>query len=154
MNIEEIRGLVKLLEESQLSCLEITEGATKIHLEKNMANNTILSSSALLKVQEEVNNFAPLTVSKEEELTQSKVSQSLGNPIKSPMVGVFYAAPSPEDAPYVAVGDFVKKGDVVCIVEAMKLLNEIVAENDGEVAEICVENGDVVEFGQPLFYIK
>jgi acetyl-CoA carboxylase biotin carboxyl carrier protein len=66
---------------------------------------------------------------------------------------VFYAAPSPNDAPFVAVGDTVKKGDVLCIVEAMKLMNEITAEEDGVITEICAENGQVVEYGQPLFYM-
>lgn len=158
MNIEEIKGLVRLLEESKLSCLEITEGSTKIRLEKNIASNAILTSSALSTVQNEAQNVvpditAPLVETKPEEANQAK-TMSAGTPIKSPMVGVFYAAPSPDDVPYIAVGDTVKKGDVVCIVEAMKLLNEIVAECDGVVSEICVENGDVVEFGQPLFYIK
>ena len=71
--------------------------------------------------------------------------------IKSPMVGVFYAAPAPDAQPFVQVGSKVKKGDVVCIVEAMKLMNEIAAEFDGEVVDVCVHNGDVVEFGQTLF---
>ena len=66
---------------------------------------------------------------------------------------MFYAAPSPNDAAFVAIGDTVKKGDVLCIVEAMKLMNEIIAEEDGVIAEICVENGQVVEYGQPLFYL-
>ena len=76
------------------------------------------------------------------------------NSVKSPMVGVFYAAPSPEDEPFVKVGDSVKKGDVLCIVEAMKLMNEITAEQDGVVAEICAEDGELVEFGQTLFILK
>ncbi|MEA4986985.1 MAG: acetyl-CoA carboxylase biotin carboxyl carrier protein, partial [Anaerovorax sp.] len=153
MNIEEIKGLVRLLEESKLSCLEITEGSTKIRLEKNIASNAILTSSTLSSVQNEAQNVVsnitePFVETKQEEANQAK-TMSIGAPIKSPMVGVFYAAPSPDDVPYVAVGDSVKKGDVVCIVEAMKLLNEIVAECDGVISEICVKNGDVVEFGQP-----
>ena len=71
--------------------------------------------------------------------------------IKSPIVGVFYAAASPDAKPFVEIGSRVKKGDVVCIVEAMKLMNEITAEFDGEVVDVCVHNGDVVEYGQPLF---
>ena len=77
-----------------------------------------------------------------------------GTPVTSPMVGVFYAAPSPESEPFVTVGQSVKKGQVVCIIEAMKLMNEIAAEKDGVITEVCVNNGDIVEFGQPLFYIK
>lgn len=74
--------------------------------------------------------------------------------VKSPMVGVFYAAPSPEADPFVRIGDTVKKGDVLCILEAMKLMNEITAEQDGKIADICAKNGDVVEFGQVLFKIS
>jgi len=157
MNIEEIKGLVRLLEESKLSCLEITEGTTKIRLEKNLTSDTLLTAPAFSTIPNEI-QAVPSTV---EPSLETKIEEpntikemSVGTPVKSPMVGVFYAAPSPEEAPYVAVGDSVKKGDVVCIVEAMKLLNEIVSECDGVVSEICVENGEVVEFGQPLFYIK
>ncbi len=74
--------------------------------------------------------------------------------ITSPMVGVFYAAPSPDKDPYVTVGARVKKGDVICLIEAMKLMNEVTAEKDGEITEICVDNGQVVEYGQDLFMIK
>jgi acetyl-CoA carboxylase biotin carboxyl carrier protein len=80
-------------------------------------------------------------------------AQPQGTAIPCPLVGVFYAAPSPEDAPFVTVGSTVKKGDVLCIVEAMKLMNEITAEKDGVITEICAENGAVVEYGQPLFYL-
>ena len=82
---------------------------------------------------------------------ETNVDFNRAREIKSPMVGVFYAAPSPDAKPFVEVGSRVKKGDVVCIVEAMKLMNEITAEFDGEVVDICVRNGEVVEFGQTLF---
>ena len=74
--------------------------------------------------------------------------------IKSPMVGTFYSKPSPNKETFVKTGDIVKKGQVICIVEAMKLMNEIESEFDGEIAEICVKDGDIVEYGQPLFKIK
>lgn len=73
--------------------------------------------------------------------------------IRSPMVGIFYASPSPEAEPFVKVGKKVKKGDTLCIIEAMKLMNDVVAEEDGEIVEICAENGSLVEFGQVLFKI-
>ncbi len=75
------------------------------------------------------------------------------NTVKAPMVGVFYAAPAPDKEPYVKVGSKIKKGDVLCIVEAMKLMNEVVSECDGEIVDICVSDGDMVEFGQTLFKI-
>ena len=77
-----------------------------------------------------------------------------GKPITAPMVGTFYAAPSPDDAPFVKVGDSVATGQVVCIIEAMKLMNEIEAEASGKITEICVQNGDSVEFGQVLMYVE
>ena len=77
-----------------------------------------------------------------------------GKPITAPMVGTFYAAPSPDDAPFVKVGDNVATGQVVCIIEAMKLMNEIEAETSGKITEICVKNGDSVEFGQVLMYVE
>ncbi len=77
-----------------------------------------------------------------------------GTPVKAPMVGVFYAAPAPEEKPYVQVGDKVKKGDTLCIIEAMKLMNEISADQDGEIAQICVGDGELVEYGQTLFILK
>ena len=76
-----------------------------------------------------------------------------GKPVTSPMVGTFYRSPSPEAKPFVQVGDTVKKGDTLCIIEAMKLLNEIEAEEDGVIKEVLVENGQPVEFGQPLFIL-
>jgi acetyl-CoA carboxylase biotin carboxyl carrier protein len=74
--------------------------------------------------------------------------------VLSPMLGVYYAAASPESKPFIQVGDKVKKGDILCIIEAMKLMNEILAESDGEVAKICVENGHIVEFGQVILKMK
>ena len=82
------------------------------------------------------------------------VTKAEGTPVTSPMVGVFYAAPAPDKEPYVSVGSKVNKGDVLCLIEAMKLMNEVTAEKSGEIVEVCVENGQVVEYGQPLFMIK
>ena len=80
--------------------------------------------------------------------------QHNGTPIKSPMVGTFYSAPSPDEPPFVKVGDSIGAGQVVCIIEAMKLMNEIEAEASGKITEICVKNGDSVEFGQVLMYVE
>ena len=87
-----------------------------------------------------------------ETVTDTDTNSSL-NDVKAPLVGVFYAAPSPEEDAYVKVGDRVNKGDVLCVIEAMKMFNEIKAETSGTVAEICVDNGNVVEYGQTLFKI-
>ncbi len=85
---------------------------------------------------------------------QKAESAHKGTPIKAPMVGTFYSAPSPDDAPFVKVGDNVSIGQVVCIVEAMKLMNEIEADVSGKITEICVKNGDSIEFGQVLMYVE
>ena len=85
--------------------------------------------------------------------TDTTETNSSLNDVKAPLVGVFYAAPSPEEDVYVKVGDRVNKGDVLCVIEAMKMFNEIKAETSGTIAEICVENGNVVEYGQTLFKI-
>ena len=85
---------------------------------------------------------------------EKQEEQHKGTPITAPMVGTFYAAPSPDDAPFVKVGDNIATGQVVCIIEAMKLMNEIEAEASGKVTEICVKNGESVEFGQVLMYVE
>ena len=96
----------------------------------------------------------PQVQSAKEETVQENTSSSKGTPITSPMVGAFYAAPSPGAKPFVKVGDIVSAGQVVCIVEAMKLMNEIESEVSGKVTQICVEDGQSVEYGQVLMYIE
>lgn len=150
MKIEEIKELIQALEQSSLTSLEINQGDTSVKLEKNYVTAPLLQAAPAV----EAAHPAPQTVqtvspAKEE----SAPAQPKRTAVSCPLVGVFYAAPAPNDAPFVTVGDTVKKGDVLCIVEAMKLMNEITAEQDGVITEICVENGQVVEYGQPLFYL-
>lgn len=140
MNLEEIRALAAIVKENGLESLTLSEGDW--HLSIKMP---VLSTPAPTA---EVP--AAVTIS-DQAAAPSAPSFTGGHAVNSPMVGVFYASPSPDAAPYVTVGSKVKKGDVLCIIEAMKLMNEIQAEKDGEIAEVCVENGQVVEFGQPLF---
>ena len=140
MKIEEIKELIQALEDSSLTSLEISQGETSVKLEKNYS----FSPSPILQA-------APVTM--ELPVQSTETVQPKGKAVTCPLVGVFYTAPSPNDAPFVSVGDSVKKGDILCIVEAMKLMNEITAEQDGIITEICVENGQVVEYGQPLFYL-
>lgn len=137
METDKLRELAELMEEKGLSVLEIKEdeNGRYVRMERGGA-----------KVEPPA---APVS-----EKAESAKGAFSGKSVKSPMVGVFYASPSPEEKPYVAVGDFVKKGDVLCIIEAMKLMNEIVADEDGEIAKICVSDGQVVEYGQCLFIIK
>jgi acetyl-CoA carboxylase biotin carboxyl carrier protein len=138
MKETDIRKYAKLMEELGLTGLEIAEENAKIRLERGVT--AAVSASVPAENLSAAGEAAP--------------GESNGcSSVKSPMVGVFYAAPAEDAAPYVSVGDRVKKGQTLCIVEAMKLLNEISAEEDGVIEEICVTNGQVVEYGTELFRI-
>ena len=132
----DIGELSDLMDEKGIGVLELQKGDTKIKIDRSAA------VPAAPLVQEP----------KSAEIAKEK-GEVRGKAVKSPMVGLFYAAPSPDAKPFVSVGDKVKKGDVLCIVEAMKLMNEIVSEFDGEIVKVCAEDSQVVEYGQPLFII-
>lgn len=147
-NIDEIKEFIKVLEDSSLSVLEIQkEDGSKIYLEKAQPVQQIVNTVPAAAAP--VATAAPA----KEAAAQPAVSDS-SKTIDAPIVGVFYAASAPGKTPFVSVGQKVKKGDVVCIIEAMKCMNEIQAEEDGEIAEILVNDGDLVEYGQPLFKIN
>ena len=133
MDEANIRKYAKLMRELDLTGLEITEGSTVVRLERGAS---------------------PAAPAQVIPLPEKKAEEPKGEVIRSPMVGVFYAAPAENAAPYVAVGDRVKQGDTLCIIEAMKLMNEITAERDGVIAEVCAGNGQVVEYGTPLFRLE
>ncbi len=137
MNESDIRKYANLMSELGLTGLEVTENDRVVRLERNPAPQTA----------------APVQTVQVADAPQSAAKEDLME-ITSPMVGVFYAAPAEDADPYVQVGDRVKKGQTLCIVEAMKLMNEIVAETDGQIVEVCAQNGQVVDFGCPLFRIK
>lgn len=153
MKIEEIKELIQALEQSSLTSLELTRGETSVKLTKNHIASPAPSAEIPVPVIQAAPFVSNMSAMSAEPAEPVKVEQPEGRAVTCPLVGVFYAAPSPNDAPFVSVGSTVKKGDVLCIVEAMKLMNEITAEQDGTITEICVENGQVVEFGQPLFYL-
>ncbi|MDR1665121.1 MAG: acetyl-CoA carboxylase biotin carboxyl carrier protein subunit [Clostridiales bacterium] len=137
-----ISGVTRVLRENNLTRLEISEGNAKILLER--AGDGLAVSGAV-----------PAAVSRESApQTEDFIDLNDVTEVKAPLVGVFYSAPSPDAEPFVRIGDEVKKGDVLCIIEAMKLLNEITAETDGKVADICVKNGDIAEYGQVLFKLS
>ena len=140
MKIEEIRELAQIMKENGLGMLELQEDGTNLRMEAASAAAPAAPASAA--------SAAPVA-------TQDGTPVDFNNlkEVKSPMVGVFYQAPSPEADPYVRVGSKGKKGDVLCVIEAMKLLNEITADTDGEIVDVCVENGQLVEYGQVLFKI-
>ena len=152
MNIKQIKALAQILAQNDLSALEINEGETRIRLERTAAQPVAQPGTVLVA--------PPMPAAAAQPAQEAPASAPVEDPgvdfndvfeAKSPLVGVFYAAPSPGAEPFVRVGSRVKKGDVLCIVEAMKLMNEIQAERDGEIVDICAHDGDVVEFGQTLF---
>lgn len=144
MEYEKIKQLMDDMGNSKLSSIDIDfPDGTKISMKKNE------NAEATIKTVVVENKEA-----KTEESESTKLSdENTGNIVKSPMVGTFYIKPNPSAEPYVEVGKRVKKGDVLCIVEAMKLMNEIESEFDGEVAEILVKDGEAVEYAKPLFRI-
>ncbi len=145
-SIDEIKEFISVLEASSLSVLELQkEDGSKIRLEKP---RQIISQTVS---QPDVQTVAPQNISVNQ---PQEAAPDNCKSIKSPIVGVFYAAPSPDSEPYVSVGKQVKKGDTVCIVEAMKCMNEIQAEEDGEIVAVLAKDGELVEYGQPLFNIK
>ena len=151
MDKKKLRELINLFKESGLAKMEITENSAEenysLKLESGAAAPAYMPAPLqyMQPVQEEKSADEPA----EAEIKDYNKYRD----IKSPMVGIFYAAPSPEAEPFVKVGSKVKKGDTLCIIEAMKLMNDVVAEQDGEIVEICAENGSLVEFGQVLFKI-
>lgn len=140
MNIKQIKELAQIVRENGLSALEVSENESCVRIECDQRTQ---SEPVVKNVETGVSRSAPSE--------QAAVDFNRAQEIKSPMVGVFYSAPAPDAKPFAEIGTHVKKGDVVCIIEAMKLMNEIVAEFDGEVVDVCVRNGDVVEYGQTLF---
>ena len=150
MNLRQIRELVRLLESSSLSVLEIEEADLRVRLEKGQTAGYAQPVPAALP--QAVPAALPVeTAPAPAPVADGTVDFNRLKEVKSPLVGIFYAAPSPGAEPFAGVGSRVKKGDVLCVVEAMKLMNEITADADGEVIDVCVQNGQVVEFGQILF---
>ena len=147
MDVKKIESLAKLMQETGLTALELSEGETVLKLERKQE---VIAAAPVAAVSAPVTGPEVLGVVSQPEASQT---QQEGTLVLSPTVGVFYASPSPDARPFVEVGDQVKKGDTLCIIEAMKLMNEIPAEVDGTIAEICVGNGQVVEYNQPLFRV-
>ncbi len=157
MDYKDIKKLMDDMGDSKIDSLEIEfpEGV-KIKMKKNTEKEVVITAPG--NIIEASAPMTPPTVKKPEEKALVNSEKNLEGEnvkiVKSPMVGTFYASSSPDKEPFVSVGDKVHKGQVLCIVEAMKLMNEIESEFDGEIVEICVKNEDVVEYGTPLFKIK
>jgi acetyl-CoA carboxylase biotin carboxyl carrier protein len=147
MDLRKLKKLIDLVEASGISELELTEGEEKVKISRN---SVAPYQPQLVQGQPQLVQGQPQSIKTEGTEVLAAVD---GDTINSPMVGSFYRAASPDSSPFVEVGSTVKKGDVLCIIEAMKLLNEIESEHDGIIKKILVENGQPVEFGEPLFII-
>ena len=159
MDIRKVKKLIELLEESNIDEIEIKEGEESVRISRNGAKALAMAAQAAPAYAPPV--YAPPAYSAPAPAPQASVAPaapapaaiSAGHMLTSPMVGTFYRSPSPTSASFVEVGQTVKVGDIVCIVEAMKMMNQIEADKAGTVETILVESGEPVEFDQPLFCI-
>ncbi|MHC5252453.1 acetyl-CoA carboxylase biotin carboxyl carrier protein [Listeria kieliensis] len=158
LSFDEIKQLIQLIDESNLDELKLEVDDTKIHLQKNSGAVTVIPQKQSPVAVPAVEAASQVTETAAAAPVQTSAAESTSEAdlevITSPMVGTFYAAGSPDDAPYVQVGSKVSASTVVCVVEAMKLFNDITADVNGEIAEILVSNGELVEYGQPLFKVR
>jgi acetyl-CoA carboxylase biotin carboxyl carrier protein len=149
MDIRKVKKLIELLEASDVAEIEIKEGEESVRISRTP---TAIAAPVTYQAAPAAVAAAPVATTKEAD-TAAATPATKGNIVQSPMVGTFYRAPSPSSPPFVEVGTHVKVGDVVCIVEAMKMMNQIEADHTGVVEAILVEDGEPVEFDQPLITI-
>lgn len=150
MDIRKVKKLIELLEESNINEIEIREGEESVRISRNGAQAQAMVPAPVYATPVAPPAAAPAPAAAPE---PAAAAPAAGHLLRSPMVGTFYRAPSPTSASFVEVGQTVKVGDIVCIVEAMKMMNQIEADKAGTIAAILVENGHPVEFDQPLFSI-
>ncbi|MYM36744.1 acetyl-CoA carboxylase biotin carboxyl carrier protein [Duganella sp. FT94W] len=153
MDLRKLKTLIDLVAESDIAELEVTEGESKVRIVKSSA----LPQNQMVMMQPQAipqyTTAAPAAAAPVAAAAPAAAAEPTGHIVKSPMVGTFYRSSAPGAAAFVEVGAIVKEGDTLCIIEAMKLLNEIDADKSGTITQILVENGQPVEYGQPLFVI-
>ena len=155
MDLRKLKTLIDLVEASDISELELTEGEEKVKISRQ--NNTVQSLAHVNYVQQPIQppvNQQPQAQTEEPLGKVDTTTIDNKDVITSPMVGTFYRSASPDSAPFIDIGSTVKKGETLCIIEAMKILNEIESDKEGTISKILIENGQPVEFGQPLFEIS
>ena len=150
MDLRKLKTLIDLVSESGITEIEVTEGEDKVRIVNKYASAPMHAAAPLAMPAAPT---APAAVAAPAAATAEPPAAPSGHVVKSPMVGTFYRSPNPESKPFVEIGQTVKAGDTLCIIEAMKLLNEIEADVAGTVREILVDNGQAVEYGQPLFIV-
>ena len=153
MDLRKIKKLMELLEESGIAEIEVKEGEESIKLSRNITSSAAplqqMVQQPMMAPQEQATQAASQVENKKDDSSNQN-----RNTVNSPMVGTFYASASPESKPFVTVGQSVKKGDTLCILEAMKMMNQVQAESDGKILEILIDNAEPVEFDQPLFVVE
>ena len=155
MDLRKIKKLMELLEESGIAEIEVKEGEESIKLSRNISSSTNMQVPQI--IQQPVQTSQPPANQQASDKGVNAVDnlkKEKRNTVNSPMVGTFYASASPESKPFVTIGQSVKKGDTLCILEAMKMMNQVQAETDGKIVEILVDNAEPVEFDQPLFVLE
>ncbi len=150
MDLRKLKTLIDLVSESGIAEIEVTEGEDKVRIVNKYAGAPMHAAAPLAMPAAPA---APVAVAAPAAAAVEPPAAPSGHVVKSPMVGTFYRSPNPESKAFVEIGQTVKAGDTLCIIEAMKLLNEIEADVAGTVREILVDNGQAVEYGQPLFII-
>ncbi len=154
MDIRKVKKLIEMLEESKVDEIEIHEGEESVRISRNRAaqpSSAALQGSDLLSAREQAGMGGAETYPAPEPPDSVEPEENI---VRAPMVGIFYAAPAPGKPDFVELGQAVKKGDVLCIIEAMKIMNQVEAQASGAVSKIMVENGEPVEYSQPLFVIR
>ncbi|HEY0635103.1 MAG TPA: acetyl-CoA carboxylase biotin carboxyl carrier protein [Gammaproteobacteria bacterium] len=152
MDIRKVKKLIELLEESGIAELEIREGEETVRISRHGTGTTIVSGAPMM--QPMAAPAAPAPAAAPAAAAPAAPAQPSGHAVTSPIVGTFYRSSSPTAKAFVEVGTAVKEGDTLCIIEAMKIMNQIEADKAGTIKAILVENGQPVEFGQPLFIIE
>ena len=146
MDIRKIKTLIEMLEASNLNEIEVSQGEESVRISKSSGEVKVLQDSNI-----GINNESKSINKIDDNQIENEIK---GNQVTSPIVGTFYRKPSPDKEPFVKVGDIVNKGDVLCIIEAMKMMNEIKSEFDGQISSIEVDDGQPVEFGQTIIVIE
>ena len=146
MDIRKIKTLIEMLEASNLNEIEVSQGEESVRISKSSGEMKVLQDSNI-----GINNDSKSINKIDDNQIENEIK---GNQVTSPIVGTFYRKPSPDKEPFVKVGDIVNKGDVLCIIEAMKMMNEIKSEFDGKISSIEVDDGQPVEFGQTIIVIE
>lgn len=157
MEYKEIKELIKLVAEAGVSEVEVERGDFKLSIKKNEEKTVVLqqAQSAPVVMPAQVNTVqAPVQTERMDAVSSAPATNANLITIKSPMIGTYYKSPSPDKAAFVQIGDEIKPGKVLCIIEAMKLFNEIESEVSGKIVKILVENASPVEYDQPLFLVE